>query len=163
MYLPRDVILFNYNMGQICVIKLCIADCCSHYWLNFDARKMPLKRRPSRRYAMYCYNSKGELCFAVICGKTQLHSELGQLQGLEAQVPGQRALREEICTGDQVSTEKRNEAKKLQKTPTKKLKDLPMLKTKFGTTEDFNNLITPEMATLVSELEASAVKSMELA
>ena len=62
-----------------------------------------------------------------------------------------------------MSTEKRNEAKKLQETLTKKLKELLMLKTKFGTEEDLDNLITPEMATLISKLEASAVKSMELA
>ena len=61
-----------------------------------------------------------------------------------------------------MSTKKRNEAKKLQKTSTKKLKELPMLKTKFGTEKDFNNPITLEIAILVSELEASAVKSMEL-
>ena len=94
---------------------------------------------------------------------TQLHSDLGRFQGLEAQVPGRRALREEIYAGDLVSTEKRNEAKKLQETLTKKLKDLPTLKTKFGTAENLNNPITPEIATFVSELEASAVKSMELA
>ena len=78
-------------------------------------------------------------------------------------MPGRRVLQEKICAENLVSTEKRNEAKKLQKTPTKKLKELPMLKTKFGTKEDLDNLIMPEMATLVSELEASAVKSMELA
>ena len=62
-----------------------------------------------------------------------------------------------------MSTKKKNEAKKLQKTLTKKLKNLPMLKTKFGTEVDFNNPITPEMATLISKLETSAVKSIELA
>ena len=112
---------------------------------------------------MYCYNNKRKLCFAVVCGMTQLHNELEQFQGLEAQVLGQRALRKEICTGNQVSTEKKHKAKKLQKTPTKKLKDLQMLKIKFSIKEDFDNPIMPEIATFVSKLEVSAIKLIELA
>lgn len=76
---------------------------------------------------------------------------------------GQRELKEDFCTRDLVSTEKRNEAKKLLEILTKKLKNLLMLKTKFGTKTNLNNLIMPEIATLVSKLKASAVKSMELA
>lgn len=76
---------------------------------------------------------------------------------------GQRELKEDFCARDLVSTKKRNEAKKLLEILTKKLKNLLMLKTKFNTKTNLNNLIMPEIATLVSKLKASAVKSMELA
>ena len=162
-YPLRDVDLFDYNVGQICATKLYIADRCSCYLHDFDLRRMPLKEQTSHGHAIYCHDSKREFYFAVVCRTIQLHDDLGQFRKLDVQVSRRRALREEICAGDLVSTEKRNEAKKLQETPIKKLKDLPMLKTKFSTKADLNNSITPEMAILVSELEASAMKSMELA
>ena len=81
---PRDVVLSNYNVSQICSTKLCIADCCSRYPHDFDSRGIPLKEQTSRGHVMYCHNSKGELCFAVVCGTTQLHGDLGRFQGLDA-------------------------------------------------------------------------------
>lgn len=64
---PQSVALSDYNVGQICAIKLCIANHCSCYLFYFDWRDMPLIACGSGIY--YC-NNKEELCFAVVYGTT---------------------------------------------------------------------------------------------
>lgn len=100
---PRNLALSDYNVGRIYGTTLRVSERKTRRPHDFDSRGYPRQSRIGRGSAYYTYDDKDNLCYAIVCGTTQLHGGIGTQRFLDPQVNiGKKGLREPIRAGAKV-------------------------------------------------------------